>query len=75
MTSEELEWLQFKYAINAALPHTPPKDAQWQNVWWMFDGMKKAEPTEEEKAVHRAMSFNNGDGKRFGHGQFIGDDE
>jgi len=33
------------------------------------------EPTEEEKTIHRAMSFNNGDGKRFGHGQFIGDDE
>ncbi len=32
-------------------------------------------PTEEEKAVHRAINVGNGDPKRFGHGQFIGDDE
>jgi hypothetical protein len=33
------------------------------------------QPTEEEKAVHRAIGCTEGDGKRFGHGQFIGDDE
>lgn len=35
----------------------------------------KREPTAEEKIVHRAISFSGGDPKRFGHGQFIGDDE
>jgi hypothetical protein len=35
----------------------------------------KREPTAEEKIVHRAISFSGGDTKRFGHGQFVGDDE
>lgn len=35
----------------------------------------KRQPTEDEKKVHRAISVGNGDPKRFGHGQFIGDDE
>ena len=35
----------------------------------------KPPPTEEEKAVHRAMSFSDGDGKRFGHGPVFGSDE
>ena len=35
----------------------------------------KRQPTEDEKKVHRAISVGSGDPKRFGHGQFIGDDE
>ncbi len=35
----------------------------------------KRQPTEDEKKVHRAISTGNGDPKRFGHGQFVGDDE
>lgn len=35
----------------------------------------KPPPTEEEKAIHRAMSFNDGDGKRFGHGPVFGSDK
>jgi len=35
----------------------------------------KREPTAEEKKVHRAIGVDNGDPKRFGHGQFVGDGE
>ena len=54
----------------------PAADAM--NVWlpntW-FSYVPKPPPTEEEKAIHRAMSFNDGDGKRFGHGPVFGSDE
>ena len=35
----------------------------------------KREPTEEEKTVHRAISFDHGDGKRYGHRDYTGVDE
>lgn len=35
----------------------------------------KTPPTEEEKAIHRAMSFDGGDEKRFGHGPVFGSDK
>lgn len=40
-----------------------------------LDSTPKPQPTEDEKKVHRAINVGNGDPKRFGHGQFIGDDE
>mgnify|MGYP007071574497 CR=1 FL=1 len=43
--------------------------------WLYFPATVRRQPTEDEKKVHRAISVGNGDPKRFGHGQFIGDDE
>ena len=74
---EEIVWLQYKYALNAALGAIQPRvspQSGWQNAWSIFDA-KKREPTETEKAIHRAMSFDGGDGKRYGHRPFVGEDE
>jgi hypothetical protein len=56
---------------------TPPSHAMesWLPGTWFNWTPAKREPTEDEKKVHRAINAGNGDPKRFGHGQFIGDDE
>ncbi len=35
----------------------------------------RREPTPEEKIVHRAISANTGDGKRYGHRDYTGSDD
>lgn len=35
----------------------------------------KREPTPEEKTIHRAIGFDNGDAKRYGHRNYTGDEE
>lgn len=47
----------------------------WLPGTWFNWTPAKPPPTEEEKAVHRAISFTDGDGKRYGHGPVFGSDE
>lgn len=47
----------------------------WLPGTWFNWTPAKPPPTEEEKAIHRAISFTDGDGKRYGHGPVFGSDE
>lgn len=51
-----------------------PMKAWLPGTWFNWTPAKR-EPTPEEKTLHRAIGFDHGDGKRYGHRNYTGDDE